>query len=347
VFGSAKLPKKAIEDLLEWLAEVRQLGELTPEMIAKMQELPLEELRKLFEQRKEEQNERHDGGNRWIGTGGTSPFGNGGMNPAGVRVGGGGGQRSAIQIASARRFKEYRNDRVLDTRSMAVALKKLRRLARRDGELELDIEETIDKTCKNAGELELDFKLPRKNEARVILLMDVGGSMDPYTQMVEQLFSAASHLDHWRRFEAYAFHNVPYGKLEPASRKYGEHTVLTQDLLAERPPETFLICVGDAYMAPSELLEPFGAIEYGLMNGTPGIMWLHRLKKRFPRAVWLNPIQKKGWYGWTIKLIAELFPMFPLTIEGLEESIDCLLKKTPEPPVELDKLLEGIRPRGF
>lgn len=339
VFGTSKLPRKAIEDLLHWLEEAR-LGELTPELIARLEALPLDELRRLFEERRAEQRERHDGGNRWIGTGGTSPFGNSGANPAGVRVGGGGGNRSAIQIASARRFREYRQDRVLDTRSMAVALKKLRRLAR-FGEPELDVEDTIERTCKNAGELELVLHPPRKNEARVLLLMDAGGSMDPYSTMVEQLFSAASSLDHWRRFEAFTFHNCPYAKVEPASRRYGDATVPTQELLAERPPETFLIMVGDAYMAPSELLDAFGAIEYGLMNGTPGLAWLHRLRKRFPRAVWLNPIPSKGWYGWTIKMIGELFPMFPLTIGGLEEAIDHLLRRTPEPIPELEELLEG------
>ncbi|MCK6545267.1 VWA domain-containing protein [Myxococcota bacterium] len=346
-FGTAKLPAKAIEELLEWLADVRMMGELTPEMIAKMEALPLDELRKLFEERRAEQKERHDGGNRWIGTGGTSPFGNGGVNPAGVRVGGGGGNRTAIQIASARKFKEYRNDRVLDTRSMAVALKKLRRLSRVHGEPELDVEESIDKTCKNAGELTLEFHPPRQNEARVVLLMDVGGSMDPFTQHVEQLFSAAASLDHWRRFEAYTFHNCPYAKLEPASKKYGDGTILTQEIMDGRPPETFLIVVGDAYMAPSELCDDFGAIEYGLMNGTPGLLWLHRLKKRFPRAIWLNPIPKKGWYGWTIKVIAELFPMFELTIAGIEEGVDCLLKRAPSPTPDVEELLGNQTLRRF
>jgi uncharacterized protein len=335
VFGGARqMPAKALEELLEWLAEAKMLAELTPEMIAKLEALPLDELRRRFEERRREQNERHDGGNRWIGTGGTSPFGNSGMNPAGVRVGGAGGNRTAIQVATARRFKEYRNDRVLDTRSLAVALKKLRRLTRQ-GEPELDVEESIDKTCRNAGELSLEFRPPRQNEARVLLLMDVGGSMDPYTRLVEQLFSAASSLDHWRRFEAFTFHNCPYAKLEPASKKYGDRTISTAELMHDRPPETFLIMVGDAYMAPTELSEPFGAVEYDVMNGTPGIVWLHRLKHRFPRAVWLNPIPEKGWYGWTIKQIGRLFPMFSLTIGGLEDAVDCLLKRKPEPLPEL------------
>jgi uncharacterized protein with von Willebrand factor type A (vWA) domain len=343
VFGANKIPREALEKLLAFVAEAKAMGDLTPEMLARMQELPLDELRKLFEERLKEQDERHDGGNRWIGTAGTSPFGNGGTNPAGMRVGGSGGGRSAIQIASARRFKEYRSDRLLDTRGMAVALKKLRRLSRTEGEPELDVEDSIDKTCKNAGELELVFRPPRKNEARVLLLMDVGGSMDPYSHMVEQLFSAASNLDHWRRFEAFAFHNCVYNKLDPARRDRERKEIETKELLNDRPKETYLIMVGDAYMAPSELIEAYGSIDYGFDNPTAGLVWLHRLRTKFPRAVWLNPIPSKGWYGWTIKLIAQLFPMFPLTLEGLEEAIDRLLKHTTEPPPELPRLPDPRR----
>jgi hypothetical protein len=328
VFGQRRLSPKAVEELLAWLDDPRLL-ELTPEMLAQMETLPLEELRRLFEQRLAEQKERHDGGNRWVGTGGTSPFGHGGMHPQGVRVGGGGGNRSAIQIATAREFRKYRHDRVLDTRDMAVALKKLRRLSRRHADLELDIDETIDQTCRNAGELTIELRPPRKNEARVLLLMDVGGSMDPFAHLVEQLFSAASSLNHWRKFEAYSFHNCVYEDLEPGRRD--EEALKTADLLETRPPETFLIFVGDAYMAPSELTEPFGAIDYYKHNKTPGIVWLHRLRRRFNRCVWLNPIPKSGWHGWTIRLIGQLIDMFPLTVQGLEEAVDHLIKKSPQP----------------
>lgn len=342
VFGKSMLPRKAVEELLEWLAIAREMEELTPEQIAALEALPLDELRKRFEERLAEQKEKHDGGNKWIGTGGTSPFGHGGMNPAGVRVGGSGGNRSAIQVATARRFKEYRNDRLLDTRSSAVALKKLRRLTRREGLLELDIDETIDKTSRNAGELEIIERPPRENEARVLLMMDVGGSMDPYTRLVEQLFSAASSLDHWKKFEAFAFHNCIYAKVDPAAKKYGDKTIETTELMRERPQETFLIIVGDAYMAPSELTERFGSVEYDVTNLTPGIVWLHRMKKRFPRAVWLNPIPEKSWYGWTIKLVGQIFPMFPLTIDGLEDAVDVLLKRTPEPLKELPEIFPDL-----
>ena len=335
VFGQRRLSPQAVRELLDWLDNPK-MPEITAEMLAKLETLPLEELRKLFEERLAEQEKRHDGGNRWVGTGGTSPFGHGGMHPAGVRVGGGGGNRTAIQIATARQFRKYRHDRVIDTRAMAVALKKLRRLSRRHADLELDIEETIDLTCKNAGELELAFVPPRRNEARVLLLMDVGGSMDPYAHMVEQLFSAASSLNHWRKFEAFSFHNCVYEDLEPG--KAGDDEIKTADLILTRPPETFLIFVGDAYMAPSELTEPFGAIDYYKHNKTPGIAWLHRLKKRFPRCAWLNPIPEPGWHGWTIRLINHLIDMFPLTVDGIERAVDHLIKKTPVPLKPLSEM---------
>lgn len=342
VFGNGKLPTKAVEELLAWLEIARKMDELSPEARAALEALSLEELRRLFEERLAEQKERHDGGSYWIGTGGTSPFGHGGANPAGVRVGGAGGGRSAIQIASARRFREYRSDRALDTRGMAVALKKLRRLSRKEGLPELDVEASIDKTCRNAGELTLEMVPPRENEARVLLLMDVGGSMDPYAHMVEQLFSAAASLDHWRRFEAFTFHNCPYARLVPAARRAGDAEVETADVIADRPAETFLIVVGDAYMAPSELMEAFGAVDAWLQNRTPGIVWLHRLRRHFTRAVWLNPIPQRGWYGWTIQAVARLFPMVPLTLEGLDEAMDILLKRAPEPTPDLAALFPDL-----
>ncbi len=342
VFGSDDLPTEAASQLLEWLENPLPVPELTPEQLAMMEQLPLDKLRELFEERLREQDERHDGGNKWIGTGGKSPFGNGGVNPGGVRVGGAGGGRSAVQIASQRRFAAYRSDRVLDTRSIAVALKKLRRLSRKEGELELDVDESIDETCRNAGELTLAFRPPRKNEARVLLLMDVGGSMDPYVHLVEKLFSAANGLNHWRKFEALSFHNCPYESLYPSEYGRGD-SVPTADVLAERSPETFLIMVGDASMAPSELTSRNGAIDYWHRNETPGLVWLHRLRSRFKRAVWLNPTPPEWWSGWTVQLIGSLFPMFPLTLDGLDQAIATLRLRTPPPIPELDVRLMGGR----
>lgn len=168
------------KELLSWLEDAKKRRELSDEERAAIQSIDMDELKRLFEERLKEQKERHDGGNRWIGTGGTSPFGHGGYHPSGIRVGGAGGGRSAMQIAEERRFKGYRSDRVLDVRQIDVALRRLRRLGREGAVDELDLDETIQKIGKNAGELELVFRPPRRNRMKLILLMDVGGSMDPY-----------------------------------------------------------------------------------------------------------------------------------------------------------------------
>jgi uncharacterized protein with von Willebrand factor type A (vWA) domain len=328
------MPVQIKDELLNWLDQAPNLPELSPEELAALERLPLDELRKLFEERMKEQMERHDGGNRWVGTGGTSPFGHGGINPAGVRIGGLGRRHSAIQIAHERRFRDYRNDRVLDTRSLGVALKKLRRLSRGDGEPELDIEATVDKTSRAAGELELVFRPPRKNDSRVLLLMDVGGSMEPFARRVETLFSAASRLDHWKQFNAYEFHNCPYEKVYSSiSRKEG---VTTRDLIRDLPEDTSLIIVGDASMAPTELTARYGAIDYWHRNEMPGIEWLKVLRSHFKRSVWLNPLNERWWSGWSIWVIQHVFPMYPLTPAGISEAVDCLLGRIPPSYPEKD-----------
>lgn len=326
VFREGEMPLEIKEDLLDWLEHAKDLPDLSPEQVAALERLPIDELRKLFEERLLEQQERHDGGGRWIGTGGTSPFGHSGINPAGVRIGGPGRRRSAIQIAHERRFRDYRDDRVLDTRSLGVALKKLRRLSRGDGAPELDVEATIDETCKAAGELELVFRPPRKNDSRVLLLMDVGGSMEPFARHVETLFSAASRLDHWKDFKAYQFHNCPYEKVYSSiSRKEG---VLTRDLIRDLPSDTSLIIVGDASMAPTELTARYGAIDYWHRNETPGVEWLKMLRNHFKRTIWLNPLNERWWSGWSIWVVQHIFPMYPLTVSGISDAVDCLLGRS-------------------
>jgi uncharacterized protein with von Willebrand factor type A (vWA) domain len=344
VFGDGTIPVAARDALLEWLENPIRPPQLTPEELAAMEALPLDELRKLFEERLKEQTERHDGGSKWIGTGGTSPFGHGGRNPAGIRIGGSGGGRSAVQIAEQRRYRDYRKDRILDTRALSVALKKLRRLERREGEPELDIEESIDATCRQAGELELVFRPPRENQARVLLLMDSGGSMDPFSQLCDRLFSAASGMNHWKKFEAFFFHNCPY------SRVYESYDLMefvpTQELIRERPSETFLLVVGDAYMAPYELTAKMGAIDAREHTRTSGFDWLKRLRTHFRRAAWLTPLPE-GYarHSLSIQLVQALFPMFPLTVQGLEDAVDHLTKAkvAPAPEVELEDLFAARR----
>ncbi|HUH01224.1 MAG TPA: VWA domain-containing protein [Kofleriaceae bacterium] len=310
-------------DLMEWLRHAREFGGLTEEQRKMLEALDLEKLREMFEERLREQKKRHDGGNRWIGTGGRSPFGRGGEHPSGIRLGEGGG-RSAMQVASERRFREYRRDMVLDVRQIDMALRGLRRLGRDGAIAELDIDQTVDETCKNAGELEIVFQPPRRNRMKVVLLMDVGGSMDPYAELVSQLFTAASRTGRFSRFRSYYFHNCVYDKVyEDARLREG---VLVSDLLNTSDREERLVVVGDALMHPAELLEMGGSIYYYSHNATPGIEWLRRLSHHFRHSAWLNPEPRRYWPRTTIEYVASVFAMYELTLEGLDEAVRYLVR---------------------
>jgi uncharacterized protein with von Willebrand factor type A (vWA) domain len=316
------------EELLEWLTDPKNLASLTDEQRALMQGLDLEKLRELFEQRLREQKERHDRGNRWIGTAGTSPFGNSGQNPAGVRVGQGGG-RSAMQVAEERRYREYRKDVVLDVRQIDVALRGLRQLGREGAEEELDLDETVDETCKNAGELEVVFQPPRRNRAKVLLLMDVGGSMDPHSELMSRLFTAASRSGRFAKFRSFYFHNCIYQHVyEDAQFRV---QVPVSELLSHSDRDEKLVVVGDALMHPAELLESGGAIYFYAQNRTPGMEWLRRLGHHFRRAAWLNPEPDRYWAGTTIEAIASVFPMWQLTLDGLAGAVRYLVRGGEKP----------------
>lgn len=317
--------KKLRDELFEWLRDAKErIRELTPEERELLERYDPEELRRLFEERLREQTERHDGGNKWIGTGGTSPFGHSGAPREGIRVGGPGGNRSAIQVAGERRYRGYRDDVALDVRQMAVALRKLRAFSREGAEEELDLQGTIDATAANAGELEIVLRPPRRSNTRVILLMDVGGSMDPYAHLVSRLFTAAKKATHFRELRSYYFHNCIYGRVyEDAAFR---NPIRVRDLLAEVDPHYKLIVVGDALMAPYELLAPGGALDLGEDNSIEGIVWLMMLQDHFERSCWLNPEPRKYWGGNTIEYIAQVFDMFPLTLEGLGEAVQHLTK---------------------
>ena len=322
-FRGIKVEAKAIaEELLSWLRDPIKMRELNPDERETLEALDLNESLKLFEQRLAEQKERHDGGNRWIGTGGTSPFGTGGVNPKGLSVGGGGGKGGAMLSADARKYKPYRTDVLLDTRQIEVALRKLRVFAHEGAPSELDIDDTIRETARNAGELEVVVKPPRRSETRVILMMDVGGSMDPYAYVMSQLFSAAKRASHFRELRTYYFHNCVYGRVWKTDTFLEPMTV--QDLLAECGPKYKLVLVGDALMAPYELLGSSGYV--GDEGRIPGIEWLRRMRDHFYRAVWLNPESWRNYRGTTIDPISQIFPMFDLTVEGLGEAITELLR---------------------
>jgi len=317
-------------ELLAWLAD----PVLPPPSAADLDGLAapdLEELRRLFEERLREQKERHDGGEKWIGTGGASPFGRGGAHPAGVRVGGAGGGRSAVQIAGARRFRNLRADRVLDTRQIGLALRRLRRLERRGAPEVLDLEATIDTAARNAGEIDLVFAPERRNHVKLLLLIDVGGSMDPHARLCERLFSAADKARHFKRFEYRFFHNCVYERLYTDIAQW--RGAPTTELLREIDSTWSAILVGDAWMSPYELTSPGGAIDYAHRNEESGLAWLSRLRQRCPQSVWLNPEPARIWHATTIDLVRRVFPMFPLTLDGLGEAVDVLRGSRPNRPL--------------
>lgn len=318
------------EELLQWLGDPKALESLTVEQREMLKSLDLEKLRELFEQRLKEQKERHDGGNRWIGTGGTSPFGTNGRNPNGMRVGGG-GARSAMAVAGERQFREYRRDVVLDVRQIDVALRGLRRLGREGAIEELDLDETVDKTCKNAGEIDIVFRPPRRNRVKVILLMDVGGSMDPHSELMSRLFTAASRSGRFAKFRSYYFHNCVYNSVyeDAEFRK----PVQVADLLAHSDRDEKLVLVGDALMHPAELLDPGGSMYLYSQARASGHEWLRRLAAHFRSAAWLNPEPERFWAGTTIEVIASVFAMYPLTLDGLAHAVRYLTRGGEKPRI--------------
>jgi hypothetical protein len=324
--GVKDVRAEILDDLEQWLQDPKRLEFLDPELLKALKELDIDELRRQFFERLKEQKERHDGGNRWIGTGGTSPFGSGGKHPSGVRVGGGGG-RSALAVADARRFRELRRDLVLDTRQIAAALRRLRKLSRDEGEPELDIDATIGATARNCGDLEIVMQPPRKNSVRLLLLLDVGGSMDPHAELVSRLFSAAHQAGNFRELRSYYFHNCVYGSVYEDAQF--TKRVATEELLTTLDQKWFLVLVGDAYMHPGELMMS-GGDWWMDGRGPTGMTWLARLADRFPRSAWINPEPEKLWATGTIAEIAQVFPMFSLTLDGLGKMVRHL-RRPPSP----------------
>ena len=317
------------DELLDWLKDP-VLPEITDEERKKLRAFDLDELVSRFRDLLEEQKERHDGGNRWIGTGGTSPFGHGGENPAGIRVGGAGGGRSAVQVAGSRRYRNLRSDRILDTRQIGIALRRLKRLDKDEGPEELDLERTIDQCARNGGEIELVFGPPRRNRIKLMLLMDVGGSMDPYTHLCERLFSAAHAANHFKKFKYRFFHNCVYERLySDIAHWKGDRT---SEVLKELDHTWSAVFVGDAWMGPSELTHSGGAIGFDHSNSVAGLDWLRRIRQRVPNSIWLNPESRSKWNAPTIRLIRRVFPMYELTIDGLTEAVDVLRGTRPNRP---------------
>jgi uncharacterized protein with von Willebrand factor type A (vWA) domain len=309
---------------LDWLK--KRLGrELTDEQRAALEKSGYDKLMDRLKQLLEEQKERHEGGNRWIGTGGTSPFGNGGDNPEGIRIGGKSERRSAVKVWEARAFKDYDTERELGTRNIKVALRRLRRFARQGVEEELALDATIKATANNAGYLDIKMQPERKNNIKVLMLLDVGGSMDDHIAQIEELFSAAK--TEFKNMEFYYFHNCVYDYLWKNNQRRHSEKFATWDVLRKYTPDTKLIFVGDATMSPYEILQAGGSVEYN--NEEAGATWIQRFTSHFPKYLWLNPEPEGIWqYRQSIDIMRKLLSnrMFPITLSGLEQGMRLLSK---------------------
>ncbi|WIT10127.1 VWA domain-containing protein [Paucibacter sediminis] len=309
---------------LEWLRQHLEL-ELTPEQKAAIEKMGWDELMETLKKRFEEQKERHEGGSKWIGTGGTSPFGHGGYNPQGIRIGGAGKNKSAVKVWEQRAYKDYDDNLELGTRNIKVALRRLRRFAREGSELELDLDDTIHKTAANAGMLDIRMQPERHNKVKVLLLMDVGGTMDEHIHRVEELFSAVK--SEFKHLEFFYFHNCVYDFVWKNNRRRFAEKTPTWDIIRKYNKDYKLIFVGDATMSPYEILQPGGSVEYN--NEEAGAEWIQRLTHAFPKNAWINPEPQGVWqYRQSIALIQQLLHqrMFPLSLAGLEGAMRLLSK---------------------
>jgi hypothetical protein len=335
VFHGVEGELSVSDELLKWLEDPKNFEGLTDEERAALELLTGDELMRRYLDILAEQTERHDGGGKWVGTGGRSPFGHGGEHPTGIRVGGASMARSAIKVAEDRRYQNYRTDLTMDLRQTKVALKRLRHLTRCGPQSELDLEETIKKTCKNAGEIDLVFHAERRNNVRLLLLMDVGGTMDPYFRPVSRLLSALHEEHGLREFRPYYFHNCVYENVYEDAWLFHNSAVATGDLMRRYDERWKVIIVGDAAMHPYELMAPRGNINPRLESETRGVDWLRRIQDHFDRVVWVNPESPGRWrMTQTTRVIRSIFPMFELTVDGIEEAVSSLVGSRPASPLK-------------
>ena len=310
----------------EWLKLVAE-AYLTREQMEAINRLgSWEEIMQALKDRLAEQQGRHEGGNKWIGTGGTSPFGHGGYNPEGVRIGGPGRHGRAIKVWEKREFRDLDGTQELGTRNIKVALRRLRRFAREGAAEELDLDGTIDGTARR-GWLDIQMRPERHNAVKLLLFLDVGGSMDPHIKVCEELFSAATA--EFKNLEFFYFHNCVYeGVWKDNRRRHSERTK-TWDVLHKYGHDYKLIFVGDASMSPYEITHKGGSVEH--YNEEAGATWLQRMTTTYPAAVWLNPVPEKYWgYTASVQIVRELMQdrMYPLTLEGLDDAMRTLSRKS-------------------
>jgi len=324
--ASIKFPEEIQQEIWDWLNKnitILQLPAVLEELFPNMS---LAELEEQFRKLLREQDEEHNFGNQWIGTQGQSNFGNLGQNLAGIRIGGEYGMNNAVKIAQKRMFKDYRKDLVMNTRQIKIALKRLRRLDEIGKKDELDLKKTIDETGRNGGEIELIFTKRKKNNIKLLLLMDVGGTMDPYIHQVNLLFSAANNISHWKDFKFYYFHNCIYNYLYNDARRDTDRAIEFDDFLKKYDSSYRVIIVGDQTMYRSELVNPHGAIYDDASNKKSGIFYISEIAKNFKKnVIWINPEPiQPNWMSWTKLKISKIIPTFHLSIKGIENAMDYL-----------------------
>ncbi len=332
-FYDIQSENKLSEELRKWLdkGEDMQFDKQNQEMYSFNQQRNADEVKRMFKERLSEQNSEHNGGNHWIGTSGGSAFGHHGRNVGGIRVGEQGGMQSAFQVMGERKYQDFRNDRVLNMRQYQVAFRRLRQYSSRLDvpKTELDINKTIEKTCDNGGYLQLEFDRPRKNTVKLLLLFDCGGTMIPFMELCNELFQAVHKANHFKDVKTYYFHNCIYSKVyKTAECEVGDWVDL--DYLFKHYDKDYkVIIVGDAQMAPEELLDPNGNYR-GPNDGHSGYEWCQLLNSKYKKCVWMNPryhkeLTRMHWMESEDKL-SKLFHMYTLSVDGLKEAITYLLK---------------------
>jgi len=310
----------------EWLRKEFERS-LSDEERAQIQSLGgLDKLIEEFKKRLEEQKKRHAGGNKWIGTGGTSPFGSGGYNPEGIRVGDAGErQGKAVKVWDQREYRNLDDSVEIGTRNIKVALRRLRKFARQGAQDELDLDGTIDQTARDGGLLNIQMRPERRNTVKLLLLFDIGGSMDAHVKVCEELFSACR--TEFKHMEYFYFHNCVYESVWKNNQRRTAERISTHDLLHKYGADYKVVFIGDAAMAPYEITQPGGSVEH--WNEEAGYVWLQRFMETYKKLIWINPYPREAWdYTSSTRIIRELIneQMFPLTLQGLEDGMRFLAK---------------------
>lgn len=332
-FKGVKMETEIGKNMLRWLdkSDMMELAhEEARNHLNQVEDIHVdkEDVEQTFKQRLKDQNEEHNGGSFWIGTMGKTSFGNTGGNVGGVRVGGQTGYQSAFSVVGARKYRDFRDDKVIDNRQFQMALKRLRQFSTKLDipKSELDIDGTIDKTCNNGGYLQIEMMKPRKNAVKLLLLMDSGGTMIPYTRLMNDLFQSVNKSNHFKDVKVYYFHNCIYSKLYKTPECENGDWIDTEWLFRNVDSDYKVIIVGDAAMAPEELYSESGNYR-GPNGGLSGFQWLHLVKHHYKKVVWMNPKMAPGRAPWreAETAVKEIFPMYKLTVKGLNEAMVKLM----------------------